>query len=286
MTTRVTSEEALDRALLSLSGHGRSLVIVGGWALRLLAAHEQARRLDRELLVTTDLDVAVRSPDGLKGVDLGARLEEAGFVPRMWGDQTPPVMDYVTETTTGPFSVEFLAQRQGGSVVRGGTRNATRRLLGVVAQALPHLRPAFACTWTVEHRASTGAEGSSRLVECEVPNPVGYIVQKLISMSERRTPRERERDLLYVTDAMALFGDVLPRIAEESRGALLDALTRAERTEIRRRVRALGEVGDLHLGAARQAESAGMPDRADPEALASFCREGLARLGPLGVGSG
>lgn len=280
MSVKLSADEAVDRALISLEPELDKLVIVGGWALRFLATRSEATPLGRELLVTTDLDVAVRSMSSSSGTDVADRLAGAGFGTRMSGDDRPPVTDYVIETTSGELSVEFVGQRRGGELLRSGRAKATTRALGVVVQLLPHLRPALAATWRIAHRA-IDPRGHGVSLEIEVPNPAAYIVQKLLSIKDRQSVRKQERDLLYVVDAIVLFGDALPDIVTASRAEIGDALARAERAALRQRTVELGIVADLHRGAAVQARAAGFAGLDDPRVLASTCRAGLERLGEL-----
>ena len=136
MSSQVTPDEALDRALLALQPDAQHCVVIGGWALRLLAQRPEAVPLGRELLVTTDLDVALRSDNGLPSSGgLEARLTAAGFTAELSGTATPPVTAHVMQTSSGPFSVEFVSPLVGSRRGRDGRDRPMEIVLGVTCSA-------------------------------------------------------------------------------------------------------------------------------------------------------
>ena len=123
-------------------------------------------------------------------------------------------------------------------------------------------------------RLVTGPDGARRFIELLAPSPVAFIIQELLSMGDRQSRPKRERDLLYMADAMLLFGDVLSSIVEAERSELAPSLFATDRTTIRTKLKALGTVGDLHRGAALQARDAGMSPLDDAKTLAMALSDG------------
>src|SRR3990172_9869791 len=75
-----------------------TLVLVGGFAVRLYEIHPRAVPAAVRVLRTFDADLA--TPSGgipLAGESLSALAEAAGFKPDFRGDHIPPVMKFVPE---------------------------------------------------------------------------------------------------------------------------------------------------------------------------------------------
>ena len=277
-----SQEEALDRAVIALEPDSVHCVIVGGWALRLLARRPEAVPLPREPLVTTDLDVALRAERSTPATgELDRRLADAGFVPVPSGSALPPVIAHVMQTSSGPFSVDFVSPLVGATRGRDGRERPTEVRLGVTAQRIARLQTALASTWSVTHVVMDSETGHPREVGITVPSPAAYVDQKILSMDDRPSRAKRERDLLYIADALLLFNDALPEIAATERPVIASSISARERARLRARMRALSVISDLHRGAARQARDAGMLPLDDVGNLVDTLAIGLQRLGDI-----
>ncbi|WP_429364559.1 GSU2403 family nucleotidyltransferase fold protein [Paraburkholderia sp. GAS32] len=107
------------------------------------------------------------------------------------------------------------ARTVGGRIAQPGEfePNATEANAGVVAQKLHHLEVLLHEPWLVTIPAEESGLGEP-VVDLRVPNPVSFMVQKLL-IREKRTPQKRAQDVLYIYDAMYKFngsieGDLAP----------------------------------------------------------------------------
>ncbi len=192
----------LIEALRPWLGH---LVIVGGWAHRLHRVHPLAGAPAYPPIRTRDVDLAVALRAPLKG-DVAAALERAGFQRAFLGDDTPPVTHYHLENDDG-FYVEFLVPLRGGEFTRRGTRDVTLEKAGITAQKLRHLEVLLHAPWSVRLDQRSGVP-LGRGADVLLPNPVSFIVQKLL-IHDRRRPDKQAQDLLYIHDTLELFGGAL-----------------------------------------------------------------------------
>lgn len=131
--------DALRRVLLVVSEvTENALIVVGGWAARLLRRHPLARPPAYQTLQTKDLDIA--ATDRLRGTPqtLAGAIRKQGFTPEFRSEDRPPVTRYLLKSMAG-FELEFIAPLLGGPVRRDGTPDNTVDLLGVSAQKLRHV---------------------------------------------------------------------------------------------------------------------------------------------------
>jgi hypothetical protein len=185
------------------------LVLVGGWAHRLHRFHALAASKHYEPLRTRDADIAFLPDAPLHG-GLLAALEQAGFTAEHFGDAVPPATHYHLGKEAGGFYAEFLTPLHGSGVRRDGRTDATLSKAGVAAQKLRHLDILLISPWTV--RVGRHVEIPIETpADVPVPNPVGFIVQRLL-IHGARTPQKRAQDVLYIHDTLELFGDALPRL--------------------------------------------------------------------------
>jgi len=191
-------------ALRPWLGH---LVIVGGWAHRLYRTHALAVAPTYPPVRTRDVDLALSLQVPLPG-DIADALTRAGFGRTLSGDHTPPVTHYTLEDDVG-FYAEFLAPLQGAEVKRGKP-DVTVATAGITAQKLRYLDLLLVAPWSVSVGRSINVPLEPP-VDVLLPNPVSYIVQKLL-IHEKRRPNKQAQDLLYMHDTLELFGGALEEL--------------------------------------------------------------------------
>ena len=192
-------------ALRPWLGH---LVIVGGWAHRLYRAHALAGAPAYPPVRTRDVDFVLAPHAPLLG-DVNEALTRAGFGRTLLGEDTPPVTRYTLEDDAG-FYAEFLVPLRGGEFTRRGKRDVTVEKAGITAQKLRHLDVLLVAPWSVlvGPGAAVPLEPPANVL---LPNPVSYIVQKLL-IYEKRPPNKQAQDLLYIHDTLELFGGSLDHL--------------------------------------------------------------------------
>lgn len=246
------------------------VVIIGGWACRLFRLLPDSVGPEHDPLLTDDTDVAVPSR-GLRGLDLRSRLKKYGFTEDPTGEYTPPITHYKLGDDGG-FYAEFLSPLAGGEFRRDGTPDVTERLGNVIAQKLRFLEILLVSPWEVTIGESAGFPLAEPAV-VQIPNPVTFIVQKLL-INSRRHPHDQAKDLLYIHDTIELFGgalDELNRLWRETVSPTMHLnhveLARSEADRL------FGRVNDLIREAALLA-----PDRLSAESLQIFAAHGLSQL--------
>jgi hypothetical protein len=261
----------LGRAIAALGPALPEAVIIGGWAHRLFGLHPLAIPLEFEPLRTFDADVAL--PLGAKVTgSLDERLQEAGFKLEFKGDAHPPVSRYHLEGFEG-FYLEFLANLEGSATDRQGRAKATVTIGGVTAQRLRHLGLLLVAPWEVHLEPS--AVPVEKLVTVRIPNPVSYMVQKLLILDDR-VQADRAKDILYIHDTLLMFGDArneMARLWVESVGPSLHATTRAGLKKLAGKH--LAPDGALAAEAAHLVKATKRAAAPSPGTLVGICREGL-----------
>lgn len=182
------------------------LVIVGGWAHRLHRLHPLAGTPKYLPLRTRDVDVALSLRAPLEG-DIREALEHAGFSRRFRGDDAPPVTHYHLGDDDSGFYAEFLVPLHGGELKRNGTPDVTASKAGINAQKLRHLDLLLEAPWSVHVGPEVGVP-MDRPAELLLPNPVSFIVQKLL-IHDKRPSNKKAQDVLYIHDTLELFGGAL-----------------------------------------------------------------------------
>jgi hypothetical protein len=154
------------------------IVIVGGWAHRLHRFHPLASVQEYQSLRTRDVDLAFSPNAPLEG-DLNEALSKAGFNAELSGEYTPPVTHYRLGTQDAGFFAEFLTVKKGDGLRRDGKSDLTVAKAGIIAQKLRHLELLLEAPWIVHITADTKIP-IEHPVDVSVPNPVSFIVQKLL----------------------------------------------------------------------------------------------------------
>lgn len=209
------------------------LVFVGGWAHRLYREHPLADIPGYEPLRTRDVDVAFATGAALTG-NIQAELLAAGFEEVFRGEDHPPVTHYsLGDEGTGLYA-EFLTPLAGSGIRKSGQPDATEARAGITAQKLKHFGMLLVEPWTVSLAASDET-GAAKFEALRIPNPVSFIVQKILIRRERR-PGKRAQDALYVHDTLELFSGRLRDLQALWRDAVSGALTTNEHRSLRQGV--------------------------------------------------
>lgn len=204
----MNDRESFAKLAATLAPWAEQLVFVGGWAHRLYRLHTKAAVLPYQPLITLDADVAFAERDRLEG-SIKARLLEAGFKEHLTGNHRPPVSQYTLGDESTGFYAEFLTPLIGRPVTREGAPVATLSKAGITAQRLRYLELLLHAPWEV---TISNDWGISSTVDLRIPNPVSFIIQKLLIHEDR--PREkRAQDILYIHDTLELFGSDIDELA-------------------------------------------------------------------------
>ncbi len=263
---------AIARLLNALRPWLGHLVIVGGWAHRLHRFHPLAHPPAYAALRTKDADVAFSSTALLEG-DVAAALKAADFHEDFSGEHTPPITQYRLGADDGGFFAEFLVPLHGSGVKQNGQPDVTVAKAGVTAQKLRHLDLLLVQPWAVRLSEDVGVPVQPPL-DVMLPNPVSFIVQKLLIHKYRR-PEKKAQDVLYIHDTLELFGDELPRLSTLWCEDVLPTLPRTTAKSVERLHREqFGTVTDIIRNAARMPQ-----DRAlSPERIQATCSYGLEEI--------
>lgn len=184
------------------------VVIVGGWAHRLHRFHPLATAQEYQPLRTRDVDLAFSPQAPLDG-HLREALSKAGFKEELSGECTPPVTHYRLGEDAG-FYAEFLTAKQGSGLRRDGKYDMTVSKAGITAQKLRYLDMLLEAPWSVRVGPETKVP-LKRPVDLVVPNPVSFIIQKLL-IHKRRDTDKKAQDVLYIHDTLELFGASLGKL--------------------------------------------------------------------------
>ena len=255
------------------------VVIVGGWAHRLHRLHPLATVQEYQPLRTRDVDLAFSLNAPLEG-DLSDALKQAGFKEELSGEDTPPVTHYYLGEEDSGFYAEFLTVKKGSGIKRDGKPDSTVSKAGITAQKLKHLELLLAEPWKVQVGVETKVP-IERAVDLVVPNPVGFIVQKLL-IHKHRDADKKAQDTLYIHDTLQLFG------------ASLDKLRTVWEAEVRPKMapktakRALATASELFENVTdtiRNAARIPQDRNLQPENLRAAVQYGLNEVFGLGAGS-
>lgn len=258
----------LIEALRPWLGH---LVIVGGWAHRLHRLHPSAQSPGHAPVRTRDVDVALSLTAPLPG-DIRAALEHAGFGPAYLGDDAPPVTHYRLDDDAG-FYTEFLAPLQGGEIKRNGKPDVTASKAGITAQKLRHLDLLLIAPWSVRVGADVEIPVESS-VDILLPNPVSFIVQKLL-IHDKRKSNKQAQDVLYIHDTLELFGGAI----DELRRVWLEEIRREMPDKTARRAESLARgVFEQVTDTIREAVRIPQDRALSPEVVRAACEYGLGEI--------
>jgi len=245
------------------------VVIVGGWAHRLLRYHPLAQAVPHEPLLTLDTDVAIPVTLEVQEQDLRDRLIGAGFKEKFLGEDQPPATHYQLGEEGGGFYAEFLTPLVGSEYDRDGKRRATMQVAGVTSQNLRYVDLLLDFPWTVQLSRANGFAFEEPKRVC-IAHPTRFMVQKLL-IQEKRDRRSRAKDVLYLHDTIELFGASLDILGEEwkiARQGLSESAVRTVETAVDTM---FAKVTDDIRSAAQVAAGRAL----SPEAIQELCRAGL-----------
>jgi hypothetical protein len=273
LTIATSDLENFGRLVDALTPWLDHVVIIGGWAHRLYRFHPFAQRLDYPPLMTLDADVALPGGLKVKGQDIHERLIANGFRAELLGHHKPPATHYQLSAQGGGFYAEFLTPLIGRAYARGGKRNATTRISGVVSQRLRHVDLLLRSPWTVVLAASDGfpfAEGKQVLVA----NPVSFLAQKVL-VHAKRNRSDRAKDILYIHDTFETFG---ARITD----LRADWINKIRSSLHARSVRLVEHAADSLFGGMsdpiREASRIAQDRALSPEAIREVCSFGFKQI--------
>ncbi len=259
----------LIQALRPWLGH---LVIVGGWAHRLHRLHPLAGKPTYAPLRTRDVDLALSLRAPVEG-DIRSALEAAQFRAEYSGENRPPVTQYALTDDDAGFYAEFLVPLQGSEVKRDGSPDVTVSKAGINAQKLRHLDLLLLAPWSVQ--IGPGMEVPfDEPVDVLVPNPVSFIIQKVL-IQDRRKPGKRAQDVLYIHDTLELFGASL----DDLRSTWTDRVLPAMAAKTAKRAEEAGQ-SLFHQVTDTIREAARIPPdrRPQPEILRATCAYGINEI--------
>lgn len=260
--------DALKRLVGALAQWNDRLLIAGGWAHRLYRLVPTVQSPRHQPIRTRDADVVFAADAVITG-DMGAALRAAGFHEEFSGEHQPPVTWYTLGGDTSGFYAEFLAPLTGSGVRRNGASDATMAKGGVTAQKLRHLDLLLIHPWTIRVSA-----GSQVAWDVRVPNPVCFMVQKLLIHNERPSAK-RAQDLLYVHDTLELFGNDLPNLKMTWREHVEPILTVKQQQALQKILtEQFGAVTDVHRAASRIPQDRQLL----PTRVQQLCQHGLKTM--------
>jgi len=248
------------------------LVIGGGWAHRLYRLHPLASAPEYQPVRTRDADLALSIDAPLEG-DLRAALTNAGFREDSSGQHTPPVTQYRLGDEDAGFCAEFLTPLRGDGLRRNGRVDATVSKAGITAQKLRYLDLLLMAPWSISVGTDVGFSVAGN-VDLLVPNPVSFILQKLLIHGDRKAPKKAQ-DVLYIHDTLALFGGSLDQL----RALWVDEVcaTMPARTTKRAVTIAKGLFRDV-TDTIREAARIPQDRRLLPERVRAACQYGLEEV--------
>ena len=267
----MTDRAAFAKLVRTLAPWGDRLVYIGGWAHRLYRLHPTAMVPAYRPLTTLDADVAFAERENLEG-SIKDRLLEAGFKEQLTGNHNPPVSQYTLgDDDAGGFYAEFLTPLTGSGRTRQGEPLATVKNAGVTAQRLRYLDLLLESPWNVTLDEDWGA---GMPMDLRIPNPVSFIVQKLL-VHDQRLPGKKAQDLLYIHDTLELFAAELDGLGALWRDVLRARLHENQvRSAIQMKNQLFGQLDD------RIRDAAAIPQdrQLDPERMRAMCFAALGEV--------
>jgi hypothetical protein len=266
----MNDREAFATLAAALAPWGNQLVFVGGWAHRLYRLHPKAVAPNYQPLTTLDADIAFAEREPLEG-DILTRLRESGFKEELAGTHRPPVSQYTLGEEGNGFYAEFLTPLVGPPVTRDGTPKVTLAKAGITAQRLRYLELLLRSPWTVTVNAEWGAEAPQDL---RIPNPVSFIVQKLL-IHDQRNANKKAQDLLYIRDTLELFADDLDALASLWRDDIRSSLPdKWVKSLLLKKASVFGALNDTIRDSAKIPQDREL----DPEKMRAMCFAALGEI--------
>lgn len=261
------------RLIVSLEPWLGKVVIIGGWAHRLYRLDPRAQQLNYAPLITLDTDVAIPSPLHVKDADIRQRLASHGFHEEFLGDDQPPATHYRLSGEETGFYAEFFTPLTGSVFTRGGKRNATMRIAGVVSQKIRYIELLLIAPWTVSLDESIGFP-FPKAKRVRIANPASFLAHKVL-IHTKRTRAKFAKDIVYIHDTLETFGGRLDDLRSEWINRVRPELHKKSVRVVERVAETLfGEMSDP----IRQAALIASGRQLSPEAILEVCSAGLKQI--------
>ena len=226
-------DELLTRAAQAVAPYRGIAVLAGGCASALFRYHPASAAPAPRPLLTTDADIAVPAA-GLPAVpSLHGRLTGLGLV---LVPSNRPANTYKVSPDANE-AIEILCPMTGlPRAVKERAPALVDIQSGTRAEALDYLEILLVNPWSVD-LAEIPELALAESLTAYVPNPVAYVLQKMLIRRRRRTPVKRQKDCYYTYEAAVLFRNALDRLASEAgllRQEILQKWYRDGMNELRR----------------------------------------------------
>lgn len=202
------------KAAQALQPYRDRVVFIGGCANALYRHHPVANHAAMRPLTTFDLDLA--APNRLPVVastSLHAVLSSAGIRPIPANQRTNKFRTSPDATET----LEFLCPLTG---VAKKIRDQSPALVDIqpdcTAEALDYLDLLLLYPWTIDLKDVPPLAVAESL-PINIPNPVSYVMQKVLIRSRRGTAAKRAKDCYYIYETAVLFRNALPTVTDSAR---------------------------------------------------------------------
>jgi hypothetical protein len=171
-------------------------------------------------LATTDIDIAVQKrvprQDRPPLADL---LRTAGLEANIHPEHRPPIIKFVA-TANPNLEIEFLCPLAGSKIDRRGIRKVASEIQsGVTAQQLRYLDLLMLEPWQIDTGRVPELSDLPKPTFVRVPNPVAYVMQKILIRGQGRPQSDQEKDCGYTYEVAVTF-----RNAEAELHAIADRL--------------------------------------------------------------
>lgn len=201
------------QAIRALGPYRTKVVLIGGCANALYRYHPDVVPSSIRPLVTFDLDVA--TPNKLPRLELSLQraLAAAGLQPSP-GDQ--PTNKYKTAPGAAE-TLEFLCPITGTPTAVRTQCPALVKIQGsCTAEALDYLDLLLMSPWSIDLRTVPPLAVADELLVL-IPNPVSYIMQKILIRSRRASSGKRAKDSYYIYELALLLRNACPTLAAAAR---------------------------------------------------------------------
>lgn len=202
------------KAAQALQPYRDRVVFIGGCANALYRHHPAASQPAMRLLTTFDLDLA--APNRLPVVastSLHAALSSAGMRPIPADQRTNKFRTSLGATET----LEFLCPLTG---VAKKIRDQSPALVDIqqdcTAEALDYLDLLLLHPWTIDLK-DVPPLALAESLSINIPNPVSYVMQKVLIRSRRGSSAKRAKDSYYIYETAVLFRNALSTVTDTAR---------------------------------------------------------------------
>lgn len=256
------------RVVRAIEPYVPDLVIAGGCANALYRHHPYAAGTMIPAPGTKDLDLACEpaGPPLDERAPLIDLLRGAGLKPILLGQTHPPVMKFsIDDVRNGP-DLEILCPMMGPPRRTGDREVQAVEIQGgsMTAQPLRYLNLLLIQPWSIDLACVPGFADMAGLPPLRIPQPLTYIMQKVLARREAgRSPEKLEKDCYYIYEISVVFRDafdhvvaVLPVLGRASPSSWVDRFVR-DVDSLFRSPQAEGPVSAVRVA---RAASIGHPD--------------------------